>query len=131
MGTPAGGAPDAKAGVVTISVEADGTPVCTPLEITARRGEFIRWVGVEHSGEFIGRIRGEKQKGFKKEDLPRLDIDKSQKPFAPDSWPVADVKVMVKRDAKPGAYKYNITVAGVALDPVVIIEDTGGDGPPQ
>ena len=130
MGTPAAGPADVIK-EVTISVEADGTPVCTPLEITARRGEFIRWVGVAHSGEFVGRIRGEKQKGFKKEELSGLDIDPSEKPFAPVKWPVSNVRVQIKQDAKPGAYKYNITVAGVELDPVVIIEDHGGDDPPQ
>ena len=37
----------------------------------------------------------------------------------------------VNHDAEPGAYKYSVTVNGVVVDPVVIIEDDGGDGGPH
>jgi hypothetical protein len=129
MGTPAAGPSVTE---VKISADADGTPVCTPFEITVRRGGSIRWTGVKHTGKFAGRILGAKQKGFTKADLKGLKTDPAEKPFAPVEWPdVTDVTVQVKQNAKAGAYKYDIIINGVKLDPVVIIEDDGGDPPPQ
>ena len=118
---------------VTISTDADGKPVCTPLEISARRGDSVRWVVVNHTGKFLGRIKGQKQKGFTKAELEAgVEADSSKIPFSQGgAWNGAANRLQISSNAEPGAYKYNVTVNGVELDPVVIIEDDGEGGGPN
>ena len=118
---------------VTITTDASGKPVCTPLEVTARRGDSVRWEGAEHTGRFLGRIKGPKQKGFSKEELEAgVEVDSSKIPFSQGgSWNSGANHLEIRSNAEPGAYKYNVTVEGVELDPVVIIEDDGEGGGPN
>jgi hypothetical protein len=118
---------------VTISTDASGKPVCTPLEIAARRGDSVRWVGVNHTGRFLGRIKGSKQRGFTEADIAAgIEADSSKIPFSQGgAWGGAANRLEISKNAEPGAYKYSVTVNGVELDPVVIIEDDGEGGGPN
>ena len=121
-----------KVRTVKVSTDANGKPVCKPLEITARRGDSIRWVGVTHTGKFLGRIKGPKQKGFTKKDLEAgVKTESTKIPFTQGgAWGGEANRLEIHKNAEPGAYKYNVTVNGVKLDPVVIIEDdVEGGGP--
>ena len=119
---------------IRISLGPEGKPSCSPCEMPARRGELVRWVGVAHTGEILGRIIGPKQRGYSQPELEAggIEWDPTKKPFSQNGvWGPGSSMLRVNDDAEPGAYKYSVTVNGVVVDPVVIIEDDGGDDGPQ
>jgi hypothetical protein len=124
------GTPVPKEHKIEVRSEADGMPLCVPDELTGvRPGDRITWVGLEHSGVIQGRILGAKQRGFTAEELAAVDIDETDRPFEglDGSWDEKHPSLIVAAGAKPGAYKYLVTVGEKTLDPVVIIDDQRGD----
>ena len=109
---------------IEISLGPNGKPVCSPCEMVARRGEIVKWVGVQHTGEILGRIIGPKQHGYTQTELEAgVEWDPTSKPFSQGGvWGPGNSQLQVNADAEPGAYKYSVTVDGVVVDPVVIIE---------
>ena len=107
---------------INVRVLADGTPHCEPQEPHAQRGDTVTWQGLVHTGEFHGKILGDKQSGFAASELPTLQIDASKLPMNRARWDSTSSTLTVGAAVATGAYKYSITVAGKTLDPVIIID---------
>ena len=133
----AAGRIQAKDVFIEVKLKADGSVICVPNEQTARRGDRIIWFGLEHTGSFDGKVKGEKQRGFVESDLPALSvakgtvdgalfptatIDASGKQVPKRDWKNGE-SLAVRTDAPTGAYKYTVRVKGKKdADPIVIID---------
>lgn len=128
---------EAKDVFIEVKLQANGSVICVPAEQTAQRGDRLIWFGLEHSGVFDGKVKGEKQRGFADADLPALSVSKGTVDGAVFPTVVTDAAgrrtprknwkngegLAVRDDAPTGAYKYTIKVRGKKdLDPIVIID---------
>lgn len=107
---------------IIVKVKDDGTPHCDPQEPHVQPGDTLTWQGMQHNGEFQGKILGDKQSGFAEADLPYLQVDATNRPVTPVKWDSLSSTLTIGDDAERGAYKYSVTVAGKTLDPVIIID---------
>lgn len=122
---------------IEVKLNADGSVICVPNEQTAQRGDRIIWFGLEHTGAFDGKVKGEKQRGFVESDLPSLSVakgtvdgalfptattDASGKQVPKKGWKNGE-SLVVRTDSPTGAYKYTVKVKGKKdADPIVIID---------
>ena len=133
----AAGRGQAKDVFIEVKLKADGSVICVPNEQTAQRGDRIIWFGLEHTGAFDGKVKGEKQRGFVEADLPVLSVakgtvdgavvptattDAAGRQVPKRGWKTGE-SLAVRADAPTGAYKYTVKVKGKKdADPIVIID---------
>ena len=122
---------------IEVKLKADGSVICVPSEQTVQRGDRVIWFGLEHTGAWDGKVKGEKQRGFAESDFPGLSAAKGTVDGALHPTVVSDASgrktpkrnwkngegLEIRADAPIGAYKYTVKVRGKKdADPIVIID---------